>query len=284
MDNILSILSDYASNTSSPVLMVIILGIIFALDPCLLLTNIAAIGYISKDINNNKQSFVCGLWYTLGRTICYGLLGVVLILLLQAGTNISGFENFFEKWGTIIVTVFMVLMGIFLCLSDYIKLPQINIVKNINHTSFHGSIGAFLLGAILTMAFCPTNAILFFGMMVPVCVVSPFGYLLPFIFAATTAIPIIITSYIIAFSLNSIGKYYEKLKQISKFMKIFVGVIFIIFGIIMGIQQYLGEGHHSHHHHEHNTECTEHHCEGEVHHCDEHSESHDCDEHTHDLE
>ena len=109
MDNILSILSDYASNTSSPVLMVIILGIIFALDPCLLLTNIAAIGYISKDVNNNKQSFVCGLWYTLGRTICYGLLGVVLILLLQAGTNISGFENFFEKWGTIIVTIFMVL-------------------------------------------------------------------------------------------------------------------------------------------------------------------------------
>ena len=66
-------------------------------------------------------------------------------------------------------------------------------------------------------------------------------------------------------------------------MKIFVGVLFIIFGIIMGIQQYLGEGHHSHHHHEHNTECTEHHCEGEVHHCDEHSESHDCDEHTQDL-
>ena len=279
MDNILSLLSNYASNTSSPILMVLILGIVFALDPCLLLTNIAAIGYISRDVNDKKRSFICGLWYTFGRTICYGLLGVILIILLQAGTNISGFELFFEKWGTIIVTIFMIIMGLFLCFSDYIKLPQINIVKNIQQTSFHGSIGAFLLGAILTMAFCPTNAVLFFGMMVPICVVSSWGYILPFIFAATTAIPVIITSYIIAFSLNSIGKYYERLKQISKFMKIFTGVLFIVFGLIMGLQQYLGKGHHSHHHHhEHETECAEHHCE--EHHCDEHHcNEHDCNEH-----
>lgn len=281
MDNLLSSLSDYASTTASPILMVIILGIIFAIDPCLLLTNIAAIGYISRDVNDKKRSFICGLWYTLGRTICYGFLGVILILLLQAGSNISGFEAFFESWGTTIVSIFMIVMGLFLCFSDHIKLPQINMVKNVNQSSFHGSIGAFLLGAILTMAFCPTNAVLFFGMMVPICVASPLGYFLPFIFAATTAIPVIIISYVIAFSLNSIGKYYEKLKQISKFMKIFTGILFILLGMIMGIQQYTGGGHHSHHHHhEHDTECTEHHCEGEAHHCVGYSENHYYDIHT----
>ena len=40
---------DFIQNISSPYLAAILLGLVFVLDPCALLSNIAAIGYISKD-------------------------------------------------------------------------------------------------------------------------------------------------------------------------------------------------------------------------------------------
>ena len=54
-------------NSTTPLLTAFLLGLLTALSPCPLATNIAAIGFIGKDIENRRQIFRNGLLYTLGR-------------------------------------------------------------------------------------------------------------------------------------------------------------------------------------------------------------------------
>lgn len=236
-------LTNYAENSSSPFIMVIILGLVFALDPCLLMTNIAAIGYLGHEIDSRHNALTRGLYYTLGRTITYGMLGLALIALLRLGRNVEPIAQFIDRYGIYIISPFMFIMGFLLIVADRIKWLRINTIGNIRQERFKGNIGAFLLGAVLTLAFCPTNAIIFFGMMVPVCAASAFGYTLPFIFAATTAIPVIVISYLLAFSLNSIGQYYDKIKIIGNVLRIIVGILFITIAVYLLLS---GMPHHHH--------------------------------------
>ena len=74
-------------NSTTPALTALLLGLLTAVSPCPLATNIAAIGFIGKDIENRRRIFLNGLLYTLGRVIAYTLLGIVLILILKEGFN-----------------------------------------------------------------------------------------------------------------------------------------------------------------------------------------------------
>lgn len=69
-------------NSTTPVLTAFLLGLITALSPCPLATNIAAISFIGKDIENHHRIFLNGLLYTLGRVLAYTILGFVLIIIL----------------------------------------------------------------------------------------------------------------------------------------------------------------------------------------------------------
>ena len=58
-----------------PVVTAFLLGLLTAVSPCPLATNITAIGFISKDIENRNRIFTNGVLYTLGRVIAYATLG-----------------------------------------------------------------------------------------------------------------------------------------------------------------------------------------------------------------
>ena len=86
-------------NSSTPVLTVFLLGLLTAISPCPLATNIAAIGYIGKDIEDRRRVFLSGLLYTAGRIVAYTVLGVVLILLVRRGASMFGIQEFIGTWG-----------------------------------------------------------------------------------------------------------------------------------------------------------------------------------------
>ena len=74
-------------NSEIPVITAFLLGLLTALSPCPLATNITAIGFISKDIDNRKQIFKNGILYTLGRVLAYSVLGAILIMVLRKGAD-----------------------------------------------------------------------------------------------------------------------------------------------------------------------------------------------------
>ncbi len=68
------------SNTSTPIVSALVLGLLTAISPCPMATNITAIGYIGKDLGNRNRVFYNGLIYTLGRTFSYTALALILFL------------------------------------------------------------------------------------------------------------------------------------------------------------------------------------------------------------
>ena len=67
-------LNNLYANTSAPFVSAIVLGLLTAISPCPMATNITAIGFIGKDIENKNRVFYNGMIYTLGRTFAYTLL------------------------------------------------------------------------------------------------------------------------------------------------------------------------------------------------------------------
>ena len=120
-------LQSLLDNSSVPVITAFILGILTAISPCPLATNITAIGFIGKDIENRHRIFINGLLYTFGRIVTYTVLGGILIPVLREGASMYMVQKAVSKYGEMLIAPVLILVGIFML--DIIKLniPKINI-------------------------------------------------------------------------------------------------------------------------------------------------------------
>lgn len=70
-------LQNLADGSSWPILTAFLLGLMTAISPCPLATNITATAYLSKDIGNKRRVLFNGVFYTLGRMFTYTALGMI---------------------------------------------------------------------------------------------------------------------------------------------------------------------------------------------------------------
>lgn len=232
-------LQQMLDNSTVPSITALLLGLLTAISPCPLATNIAAIGYISRDIESRKKIFMNGLLYALGRIIAYTVLGVILITILREGTSMFGIQKNIAKYGELIIGPALLLIGLYMLVADRINLPKFGFNGNAEGLARHGSLGAMLLGILFALAFCPTSGIFYFGMLIPMSATAAEGYLLPVIFAVATALPVLAVSWILAFSFKRIGSFYGKLKTLQKWLNLIVAVLFLIIGIYYCIYLFL---------------------------------------------
>lgn len=226
-------------NSSTPTLTAFLLGLLTALSPCPLATNIAAIGFIGKDIEDRKRIFRNGLLYTLGRILSYTLLGVILILVLKEGASMFGIQKTIGTWGELLLGPLLLVIGLFMLLGDRINLPQFGFKGNAEGLAKKGGWDALLIGILFAMAFCPTSGVFYFGMLIPMSATATAGYLLPVIFAIATSIPVLAVAWILAFSVQKMGNLYGKMQKIQKWMKHIVGILFLLVGIYYCWMMYL---------------------------------------------
>ncbi len=231
-------LQNLLDNSTTPIVTALLLGLLTALSPCPLATNIAAIGYIGRDIENRKRIFRNGLLYTLGRTVAYTLLGAILIFLLKEGTSLFGVQKFIGQYGEMILGPLLLLIGLFMLWGDKLHLPSFGFKGSGEKITKRGGAGAFGLGVLFAMAFCPTSGVFYFGMLIPLSASAQTGYLLPVLFSITTALPVIVVSWVLAFSANKIGRIYGRMQVIQKWLNIIVGVLFVGIGIYYCITIY----------------------------------------------
>ncbi|MCM1168497.1 MAG: aromatic aminobenezylarsenical efflux permease ArsG family transporter [Bacteroides sp.] len=224
-------LQNLLDNSTAPALAAFLLGLLTAVSPCPLATNIAAIGFIGKDIENRRRIFRNGLLYTLGRVIAYTALGIVLILLLREGASLFGIQKFIGRYGELILGPALLVIGIFMLFGNKLKLPSFGFKGNGEGLARKGGWGAFLLGMLFAMAFCPSSGIFYFGMLIPMSATTTAGYLLPVLFAVATALPVLIVAWILAFSVQRIGSFYGKMQSVQKWLNRIVGGIFVLIGM-----------------------------------------------------
>ena len=232
-------LQSLLDSSTTPVVTVFLLGLLTALSPCPLATNIAAIGYIGKRIENRKGMFVDGLLYTLGRTVAYTLLGMVLISILRSGASIFGIQNVIATYGEMLLGPSLLLAGLFMLFGSRLNLPSFGFQGKGERWVRHGSWGALMLGILFALAFCPTSGVFYFGMLIPMSATASMGYLLPVLFAIATSLPVIVVAWILAFSAGQIGVVYGKMQIIQKWLKFTVGTLFMGIGIYYCITIYL---------------------------------------------
>ncbi len=232
-------LQSLLDNSTTPAVTVFLLGLLTALSPCPLATNIAAVGYIGRHIESRKGVFVQGILYTLGRVIAYTLLGVVLITVLRSGASMFGIQKFIATYGEMILPPVLLLIGLFMLFGNQLKLPSFGLGGNGEGLARRGGFGAMMLGMLFALAFCPTSGVLYFGMLIPMSASVAMGYLLPMLFAVATALPVLVVAWILAFSAGQIGVAYGKMQTIQKWLNIVVGVIFIAIGIYYCLTTYL---------------------------------------------
>ena len=232
-------LQSLLDNSNIPALTAFLLGLLTAISPCPLATNIAAIGFISKDIESRKRVFANGLLYTVGRIIAYSLLGIVLISILKEGASIFGIQKFVAKYGEMLIGPALLLIGLFMLFGSKINLPSFSFSGNGEGWARRGGLGAFVIGVLFALAFCPSSGVFYFGMLIPLATTSSMGYLLPVVFAIATALPVLIVAWVIAFSSNRIGNLYGKIQTIQKWLNLIVGILFVGVGIYYCLTIYM---------------------------------------------
>lgn len=218
-------------SSTTPALTAFLLGLLTAISPCPLATNIAAIGFIGKDIENRRRIFRNGLLYTLGRVVAYTILGIVLILILKEGASLFGIQQFIGRYGELILAPALLLIGVFMLLGNKLRLPSFGFNGSGEGLARKGGWGALLLGMLFALAFCPTSGVFYFGILIPMSATAAAGYLLPALFAVATALPVLTVAWILAFSVQHISSFYGKILTVQKWLNRIVGGLFVIIGI-----------------------------------------------------
>ena len=212
-----------------PLLSAFLIGIMTSISPCILTTNITAIAYISKDIKTIKNTLLNGIFYTIGRGISY----TILATLIYFGLSSFKISSIFQGWGNKILGPVLILIG--LIMIDIIKINFKNTNPKIENLKLwltkKGYIGSLLLGMLFALAFCPYSGVLFFGVLIPMVLKSNESLLLPPLFALGTGLPVIVFSFIIAFSANKIASTFSKVAQVEKIIRKITATIFMIIGI-----------------------------------------------------
>ncbi|MFW5991332.1 MAG: aromatic aminobenezylarsenical efflux permease ArsG family transporter [Candidatus Nanoarchaeia archaeon] len=206
------------------------IGLMTAISPCPLATNITAIAYASKRIDNSKHTLLVGLLYTMGRVFTYTL---IASLIVWFGLSSQAVSFTLQHYGEIFLGPLLLLIGVVML--DIIRLnflkgnAKLNTLKE--KLAQKGFLGSFLLGVIFALAFCPFSAVLFFGMLIPIALSAGSGILIPAVFAIATGLPVIIFSIILVYSVSKLGKIMNKVQTFEKWMRKVVGVVFIFAGV-----------------------------------------------------
>ncbi len=205
------------------------LGILTSISPCPLATNIAALSFLSKKIAHPVMVFLAGFAYTIGRMAAYVILGWFIINSLLGVPQVA---QFLQRYMVIALGPFLIITGLFLLEVITLKLPGITLSqKHQNKLSESGAAGAFLLGFMFALAFCPVSAALFFGSLISLALNSKAGTLLPFIYGIGTGLPVFVFAVAIALGVTSLSHWFNKLTKIELWMRKITGGIFILVGI-----------------------------------------------------
>lgn len=205
------------------------LGVLVSISPCPLATNIAAISFVSYRIANKGTVLLSGIFYTIGRSITYTVIG---FLSVKALVNIPLLSDFLQRYINMILGPLLILVGIYLLGFINFKIPSLIISdKTQKNLVRAGVAGSLLMGALFALAFCPVTAALFFGSLIPMTLKAESSIGLPLIFGLGTGVPVLLFAFLIALGSAYLNRVYHGISKIESYAKKLTGIIFILVGI-----------------------------------------------------
>jgi cytochrome c biogenesis protein CcdA len=207
------------------------LGLVTAVSPCPLATNLAAVTYIGRHVNQPRRVVWSGVAYGLGRILAYTVLGVLITSALMTATAVSSaLQDVMAKViGPILILAGMILLDL-LPITMTQGVPFANKLSRLQSSP---AFGAVSLGFLCALAFCPVSAALFFGSLVPLSIQHGHSVLYPVLYGAATAFPVVILGIALALGALWAGNLLKLLPRIEQIMRRLTGIVFIIAGLYL---------------------------------------------------
>ena len=229
-------------NSDIPLVAAFFIGLMMAISPCPLATNITAIAYISRNLSSGKYTLFVGSLYTIGRVLVYVAIAALIVL---GGLKVQSISLFLQEYGDLLLGPILLICGILMLevipLSMKFEHEGLSELKEKLSKKFldKGFFGSFLLGILFALSFCPFSAVLFFGMLVPLAlsVQDPIG--VPLVFGLATGLPVIIFAALLSTGVGRCGAMMNKVQTAEKIFRRAVAVLFIIIGAYYTVQAYL---------------------------------------------
>jgi len=207
-------------------------GILTAISPCPMATNIAAIGFLGRKVASPRAVLLSGLLYTIGRSLAY--LGVA-VAAVWGLTSMPALSQFLQGGFNTILGPILILVG--MLLTGLLELPwSLSLAGDgLQERVSAGWWWPLLLGVLFALSFCPVSAALFFGSLVPLAVKSGSTVAIPLVYGIATAVPVVVVAIIIAFSAGSLGRTYDAIQRFAWWAQRVTGTIFILVGIYLSL-------------------------------------------------
>jgi len=226
------------------------LGLLTSISPCPLATNIAAISYVGRKVGDSRWVIAAGFLYTLGRCLLYLALAVLLAV---TAMSIPAVSLFLQKYMHLVLAPIFLLLGMFLVGLVTIGGGGARMSEGMQkRVDSMGIWGAFLLGVLFALAFCPTSAAWFFGLValmlgseagaitavltkvgisLPAASLPGATIVLPIVYGIGTGVPVLLVAFLLAYSAKSVGKTYNVLSKVEWWARQITGWVFVLAGI-----------------------------------------------------
>lgn len=249
------------SPSTFPLVSAFVLGVLTMVSPCPFCSDVTAIAYLSKNIRSRSAIFWNGMCYVLGKCVSYLLLAMVFIF----GAQVEEVRHFFEHYGEPALGPFLIVVGVLIGWMGYrearhnhneedldehhehVPHKLIRRLSASEHPLMGSGLGAFFLGFVFALAFCPYSGLLYFGTLIPLTLLQPvsWSWLMPVCFGLGDALPVLIISLVISYSMRSMGSIHNNLKKTEIWLRRACVVVFVGFGLYLTVSTFSGHHHHA---------------------------------------
>ncbi len=208
-------------------MMAVLLGLIGALAPCQITGNMSAITFYGSRTLHRSSILQEIMFFMMGKVVVFSGLGLLAWLLGQS----------FETKMTLYFPIFRQAIGPMLLLTGFVLIGLVKFTflqrlsSKLPPIVKEGKLGAFLMGASFSIAFCPTMFVLFFVWLMPVVASTSYGFILPSIFGVATAVPLIIMLPLL-YVFNAKRLIVRTSMKMGRSMQMIAGLLLLLVGMI----------------------------------------------------
>ncbi len=230
------LMNTLTQSTELHLLAALLLGVLVAVNPCQIAISLSALTALADRNRDPKLFMEKAVVFVSGRMSLYLILGIILFYVFRTvGINIKEFYS--EKVADLVeysMPFIVALLGLFFLFRA--------INKHHHNDNCHNSrsmikknkrTGVFLLGFLLAFLFCPESAVLFFGMTIPLVIMSKYGLLILIIFSVAAVLPIVAIAYVCKFSMEKALLWERKLENAQFIINLCSSALLIALAVLL---------------------------------------------------